>query len=63
MFCQLKKMFMCDRKNAKCPTKADAHDKMVFSISQLVYTMSGPMRGSRGETGGPDPPPEKSQNY
>ena len=31
--------------------------KWFFSISQYVYTLSGPMRGSRGGTGGPDPPP------
>ena len=37
--------------------------KWVFSISQLVYKLSGPMRGSRGGTGGPDPPPEKSQKH
>ena len=31
--------------------------KWVFSISQQVYILSGPMRGSRGGTGGLDPPP------
>ena len=44
------------RKYAKCRTKADAHDKMGFQyISISVDIRSGPMRGSRGGTGGPDP--------
>ena len=54
------------RKYAKCRTKADAHDKMGFQyISLSVDIRSGPMRGSRGGTGGSDPPPtpEKSQKH
>ena len=47
------KICACDRKYAKCRTKADAPDKIGF----LVYTLSGPMRRSGGGTGGPDPPP------
>ena len=53
----------CDRKYAQKPMRTI---KWVFSISQEVYTLSGPMRGSRGGgAGGPDPPPppEKSHKY
>ena len=44
---------------------ARAHHKSEgLSISQYVYALAGPMRGSRGGgAGDPDPPPEKSQKY
>ena len=50
----------CDRKYAKCRTKADAHDKMGFQyISISVYIVRSHARiqgGGGGGTGGPDPP-------
>ena len=47
----------CDRKYAKCRTKADAHDKMGFQyISISVYIVRSHARIQRG-AGGPDPPP------
>ena len=51
------KMCACNRKYAKCRTKADAHDKIGFQyISISLYI------GSRGETGGPDPPQKNHKN-
>ena len=60
------KICACDRKYAKCSTKADAHDKMGFQyISISVYIVRSHARTQRRDTGGPDlpPPPEKSQKY
>ena len=49
---QLKICAWCDRKYAKCRTKADAHDKMVFQyISISVYIVRSHARIQRG-TGG-----------
>ena len=57
----------CDRKYAKCRTKADAHDKMGFQyISISVYIVRSHARIQRGDRGSgppPPPPPEKSQKY
>ena len=54
MFRQFKKICACDRKYAKCRTKADAHDKMAFQyISISVYIVRSHARIQRG-TGGPD---------
>ena len=66
-FVNLKKC-ACDRKYAKCRTKADAHDKMGFQyISISVYIVRSHARIQRGGgdkgSGPPPPPPEKSQNY
>ena len=48
---------VCDRKYAKCHTKADAHVKMGFQyISISVYIVRTHARIQRGP-GGPDPPP------
>ena len=47
----------CGSKCTKRRTKDDAHNKMVFSMSQYVYMLAGPMRRSSGGSGGPDPPP------
>ena len=53
----------CDRKYAKCRTKADAHDKMGFQyISISVYIVRSHARIQRGDRGS-GPPPEKSQKY
>ena len=41
------KICACDRKYAKCRTKADAHDKMDFQY----ISITGPMRASRGGGG------------
>ena len=50
------KICACDRKYAKCRTKADAHDKMDFQyISISVYIVRSNVRIQRGGTGGPDP--------
>ena len=49
------KICACDRKYAKCHTKADAHDKMDFQyISISVCIVRSHARIQRG-TGGPDP--------
>ena len=51
----------CDRKYAKCCTKADAHDKMGFQyISISVYIVRSHARSRGGGTGGPDPLPLKN---
>ena len=49
------KICACDRKYAKCRTKADAHDKMDFQyISISVYIVRSHARIQRG-AGDPDP--------
>ena len=49
------KICACDRKYAKCRTKANPHDKMDFQyISISVYIVRSHARIQRG-TGGPDP--------
>ena len=54
----------CDRKYAKCRTKADAHDKMGFQyISISEYIVRSHARIQRGGDRGSGPPPEKSQKY
>ena len=51
------KICACERKYAKCRTKADAHEKMGFQyISISVDIVRSHARIQRG-TGGPDPPP------
>ena len=46
------KMCACDRKYAKCRTKADAHDKMDFQyISISVYIVRSNARIQRGDRG------------
>ena len=51
------KICACDRKYAKCRTKADAHDKMGFQyISISVYIVRSHARIQKGDRG-PDPPP------
>ena len=51
------KISACDRKYAKCRTKADAHDNMGFQyISISLYIVRSHARIQRG-AGGPDPPP------
>ena len=56
------KMCACDRKYAKCCTKADAHDKMGFQyISICVYIVRSHARIQRGDRGCIPPPPENSQ--
>ena len=58
------KICACDRKYAKCRTKADAHDKMGFQyISISVYIVRSHARIQRGDRGSGPPPPEKSQKY
>ena len=58
------KICACDRKYAKCRTKADAHDKMGFQyISISVYIVRSYARIQRGTEGPDPPPPEKSQKY
>ena len=56
------KICACDRKYAKCRTKADAHDKMGFQyISISVYIVRSHARIQRGDRGsGPPPPPLKN---
>ena len=58
------KICACDRKYAKCRTKADAHEKMGFqyiSISvDIVRSHARIQRGDRGS--GPPPPPENHKN-
>ena len=50
-FVNLKKC-ACDRKYAKCRTKADAHDKMDFQyISKSVYIVRSNARIQRGDRG------------
>ena len=53
--------------NAKCRTKADAHDEMGFqyiSISvDIVLSQAWIQRGGRGPDPPPPPPPENSQKY
>ena len=53
------KICACDRKYAKCRTKADAHDKMDFQyISISVYIVRSHARIQMGDRGsGPPPPP------
>ena len=48
----------CDRKYAKCRTKTVKARSNGFSVylNKCRPTLSGPMRGSRGGTEGPDPP-------
>ena len=47
----------CDRKYAKCRTKADAHDKMGFQyISISVYIVRSHARIQRGDRGSGPPP-------
>ena len=55
----------CDRKYAKCRTKADAHDKMGFQYIPIsVYIVRSHARIQRGgDRGSGPPPPEKSQKY
>ena len=65
MFLNLKNC-ACDRKYAKCRTKADAHDKMGFQyISISVYIVRSHSRIQRGGGQGvrTPSPPEKSQKY
>ena len=46
------KICACDRKYAKCPTKANAHDKMGFQyISISVYIVRSHARIQRGTPG------------
>ena len=57
-------IYACDRKFAKCRTKADAHDKMFF----LVYLNEGihctvPCADPEGDRGSGPPPLKKSQKY
>ena len=57
------KICACDRKYAKCRTKAGAHDKMGFQyISISVYIVRSHERIQRGGGGaeGLDPPPLKN---
>ena len=58
-FVNLKICAWCDRKYAKCRTKADAQDKMFFQyISISVYIVRSHARIQRGDRGfGPPPPP------
>ena len=52
------KNYACDRKYAKCHTKADAHDKMGFQyISISVYIVRSHARIQRGDRGSGPPPP------
>ena len=53
------KICACDRKYAKCRTKADAHDKMGFQYILIsVYIVRSHARIQRGDRGsGPPPPP------
>ena len=58
------KICACDRKYAKCRTKADAHDKMGFQyISISVYIVRSHARIQRGTPGGPDLPPPPLKNH
>ena len=53
--------FACDRKYAKCRTKADVHDKMGFQyISISVYIVRSYARIQRGGDRGSGPPPLKN---
>ena len=55
------KICACDRKYAKCRTKADAHDKMGFQyISISVYIVRSHARIQRGDRGSGPPPPLKN---
>ena len=50
------KICACDRKYAKCHTKADAHDKMGFQyISMRVYIVRSHARIQRGDRGSGPP--------
>ena len=54
----------CDRKYAKCRTKADAHDKMGFQyISISVYNVRSHARIQRGGQGVRTPPPPPKKNH
>ena len=56
----------CDRKYAKCRSKADAHDKMVFQyISISVYIVRSHARIQRRGQGvrTPPPPPPPLKNH
>ena len=58
------KFCACDRKYAKCRTKAEAHDKMGFqyiSISVYIVPCADPEGGQGVRT--TTPPPEKSHKY
>ena len=56
------KICACDRKYAKCRTKADVHDIIGFQyISISVYIVGSHRRIERGER--ESGPPEKSQKY
>ena len=59
------KLCACDRKYPKCPTKAEAHDKMDFQyISINVYIGRSHARIQKGGKGVRTPPPlKKSQKY
>ena len=48
------KFCACDRKYAKCPTKAEAHDKMGLLNKCIHWTV--PCADPEGRKGGPDPP-------
>ena len=64
MFLNLKNC-ACDRKYAKCRTKADAHDKMGFQyISISVYIVRSHARIQRGGQGvrTPSPPLKNHKN-
>ena len=53
----------CDRKYAKCRTKADAHDKMGFQyISKSVYIVRSHARIQRGEDRGSGRPLKNHKN-
>ena len=53
-----------NRNDAKCRTKADAHDKMGFQyISKSVDIRSGPMREPEGGQGVRTPPPPHLKNH
>ena len=55
------KICACDRKYAKCRTKADAHYKMGFQyISMSVYIVRSHARIQRGDRGSGPPHPLKN---
>ena len=56
MFRQLKNVFMCDRKYAKCRTIADANDKMGFKCIHWPVPCADPEGGNSKQywTGSPE---------
>ena len=48
---------LCDRKYAKCCTKADAHKKMGLQYISKCIHLPVPCMDPEGGKGGPDPPP------